>query len=573
MRRMLCCMIGCFALASAIAQVPPLEVVVHGAPAAAKGVPSNYGFFTYQGELIDAGQPIDGSVSLRFDFGGSSPPEVLGTSVVTDVPVVAGRFTTQVPVPYPIDAGTTLLAVAVQGASDPDFVPVGAQPLTPTPLAMYADRAGTAGFALAPWELLGGVGIAYGGGKVSIGTQVPTGKLHLQGDATDEVSLYGDGGVPLLHFRNTGNARDWVFRHDGSNFHLQREVSEGNESMSWDVAGNVGIGEAAPAARLDVATGVAALPVLRLRHTAGGVNGATAARIELSGSGSVGDVATALSAHASASSGDTIGVAARSSSGSGIALDAWASAGSGSPVALRARVNSPTGIAARFEGGITQVNGRLAVGTSSPVAPLHVSTGSGTPVLRADINGGTRLQLHDNGGLSVGASTLPPTNGLFVNGPIQQPARTRWLSVTGKAFTSERSGVAEVNSAFVDGLAVFGPSGNAVYFSAPLNLPHGATITQLRALVTDLANVENITVQIVRRAHADAGFQVMASAVSNNTTLAQQTLVDDSIASGVVDNENYAYDLRASWDIPAVGNDEDIRLNTVRVAYSATSPW
>jgi hypothetical protein len=577
----------------------PLAVVSHHAPAAAKGMPANYGMFTYQGELVDAGQPVDGTVSLRFDFGSTSPPQVLGTSVVTDVPVVDGRFTTQVPVPYPIDSATTTLAVAVERVPDPDFVPLGAQPLSPTPLAMYAERAGTAGFALAPWEFLGGIGIAYTGGRVGIDTQAPVGKLHVQGGADDEVSLYGNGGVPMLHFRNDGNSRDWVFRHDGSNFHLQREVSVGNESMTWAVNGNVGIGETAPGARLDIATGASTAPLLRVRQTLAGASNPTGVRIEVAGSGSGGTSGTALQAHATATSGDTIGVSARSdssdglasfayatagsgqstgllarnNSSSGTAVDAWAAAGSGTPIALRARVDAPNGIAARFEGGITQVNGRLAVGTSSPVAPLHVSTGSGTPVLRADINASPRLQLHDNGGLSIGSATLPPVNGLHVTGAIQQTAQTRWVSITGKAFVSERSGAAEVASHLLDGLAVSGPGGNAVYFSAPLQLPHGATITQLRALVTDLANVPNITVQIVRRAHADAGFGVLASTASSNATLAQQTLVDDSISGALVDNETYAYDLRAFWEIPSVGNDEDIRLNTVRVAYIATAPW
>lgn len=596
MRQLLSCLLGACVLASATAQVPPLAVVVHGAPAEAKGSPTDYGRFTYQGELLDQGQPVNSSVTLRFDFGHSSTAEVLGTSVVTDVPVVDGRFTTVVPVPYPIDSATDLLAVAVERVPDPDFVALGAQPLTPTPLAMYADRAGTAGLALAPWDLLGGTGISYGGGKVGIGTAGPVGKLHLQGDASDELSLYGNGGVPMLHFRNDGNARDWVFRHDGSNFHLQREVSAGNESMSWDVAGNVGIGEVAPGARLDVLTGAASLPVLRLRHSATGANNASGARIEVAGSGSGGSSATALFALATATSGDTVGVSARSdsttgvgtfsyasaasgastaalarnNSSGGIAVDAWSAASSGTPTALRARVAAASGFAARFEGGITHVDGLLGVGTAAPNARAHINSTAGQPALRAQVAGATRLLVHDNGGVMVGTNGTPPAQGLFVAGSIQQTAQTRWYSITGKAFTTERF---DAVSQYYDGLAAGASGGTDVAFSAPLNLPHGATITQLRALVTDLSNTNNITVTIVRRAHADASYFILASALSNNVTLGQQTLLDDSIEAAVVDNENYAYDLRATWQVPEVGNDYDIRLNTVRVAYSATAPW
>lgn len=580
----------------------PLIVVSHEAsvaPLAGSPPPPR---FTYQGELIDNGTVLEELVDLRFVFAAGVPGEVpvveLGISVVTGVPVVAGRFTTSVPLPFEPGGSDAYISIAVQRAGDPDFITLGAQPFTHVPLASFAERSGVAAYALAPWVGLTNGFIGYLGSGVSIGTVTPTGKLHLQGSPSDEFSLYGSGGAPMLHFRNEANARDWVFRHDGSSFHLQREVAAGNESMSWDVAGNVGVGVAAPGARLDVLNGAATQPALRARHTATGGNNATAAQVEVAGEGVGGGSAVALQALATATTGSSVAVSARSdssngvgvfsyataasgsstsvlarnNSSSGIAVDAWSASSSGSATALRSRVNSASAFAARFEGGITHVDGVMGVGTAAPNVRLHVNSNTGEAALRASVAGTTRLLVHENGGVMVGANGTPPPGGLMVNGPIQIPSVTRWYSVSGKSFSSEHTSGREIDSWFFDGLAVSGAGGADVYFTAPLLLPHGATITEMRSLVTDLSSTQSIRLQILRRAHADASFGILADAISSNAIVAQQTLVDDSIVGAVVDNELYAYELRALWQIPIAGNDWDIRLNTVRVAYTITSP-
>jgi hypothetical protein len=591
----------CFS--AGLANAAPIRVHHHTQPVelAAGGDPFGGARFSYQGELLDGDAAYSGIVDLRFVFfegSVASPGSELGTTVVLDVPVSAGRFSTVVPLAYLPSNFDTYLVVSVQRATDPQFVVLGAQPMTPVPMASYAQRAGRANSADLPWQPLPGGAIGYLQGRVAIGTATPEGKLHLQGGATDSLALHGADGVPKLHFRNAGNSRDWVFRHDGSNFHLQRELADGHESMSWTVDGNVGIGNTSPAARLDVSASDAAQPALRVQHTASGANNAIAGRFDVSGQGSGGSSAFALVGVANATSGSSVGVLARNesssgiaqfafatattglttgvlarnSSSAGIAVDAWSSASSGTPTALRARVQAPGGYAARLEGGTTFVERRLGVGIEAPASTLHINGEAGSSPLRADIAGAAKLLVHSNGGVSIGSASVPPANGLHISGPISLAAQPRWFSISGKAFNIERSAGFEIDSWNFDGLSVAGPNGQAVYFSAPLLLPHGAVITELRGLVTDLSPVEGISLQIVRRVHADAGFGVIATASSNNGTLGQQTLSDTSVLSSTVDNELYAYDLRAFWTLPNAGNDFDIRLNTVRVSYTVTSP-
>jgi hypothetical protein len=65
-----------------------------------------------------------------------------------------------------------------------------------------------------------------------------------------------------------------------------------------------------------------------------------------------------------------------------------------------------------------KVMGNTGIGTTSPAAKLHINAGSGQDGLRVQLSGSTRMWLNNNGGLSVGNYTTPPSRGLYVYGNV-----------------------------------------------------------------------------------------------------------------------------------------------------------
>lgn len=61
----------------------------------------------------------------------------------------------------------------------------------------------------------------------------------------------------------------------------------------------------------------------------------------------------------------------------------------------------------------------VGIGTTSPTDKLHINAPAGIHPLRVQANGSTKLRVFDNGGTTIGGLTIPPVNGLFVQGSIQ----------------------------------------------------------------------------------------------------------------------------------------------------------
>ncbi|MEM6265421.1 MAG: tail fiber domain-containing protein [Bacteroidota bacterium] len=61
-------------------------------------------------------------------------------------------------------------------------------------------------------------------------------------------------------------------------------------------------------------------------------------------------------------------------------------------------------------------NGRIGIGNPTPSDRLEVYAAAGEDALRVRIGGTTRLRVHDNGGVSIGVNAGPPAEGLLVQG-------------------------------------------------------------------------------------------------------------------------------------------------------------
>lgn len=183
----------------------------------------------------------------------------------------------------------------------------------------------------------------------------------------------------------------------------------------------------------------------------------------------------------------------------------------------------------------------------------------------------TLMTLLPNGGMAIGVNATPPAGGLLVQGDIQlnQP-QTRWFSIPAQGFTAHDSGSHESGSLSLGGrgaLICQVVTDDGCYNTAAVYLPHGATITALRALIRDNSDNTgaNVSIELRRKSHTTGGENVLANILSAGDPGDEVVYTDTSINNSVVDNENYAYYLRSNMP------EFDLAIYTVRIAYTVTS--
>ena len=222
--------------------------------------------FTYQGQLQQAGVPVDGTVSLRFSLwdaaGTGEPPTgggMLGVAqAVANVPVTAGVFTVQLnggdefgTQAFNGDARWLQVEVCADSTCASTTVLGPRQPLTGAP------------YALGPWQK-NGTSLGYVGGKVGIGTAAPYHSLTIK-DTAPAIALE-DAASPsqqsgYISFRTSAAETGWMgYGTAGSPDMTLANARAGGDIVLWaagerlrvDSAGNVGVGTSTPASKLEV---------------------------------------------------------------------------------------------------------------------------------------------------------------------------------------------------------------------------------------------------------------------------------------------------------------------------------
>src|SRR5829696_8475792 len=61
-------------------------------------------------------------------------------------------------------------------------------------------------------------------------------------------------------------------------------------------------------------------------------------------------------------------------------------------------------------------SGLWGFGTTAPNSKVHINSASGQTPLRVQVNASTKFLVHSKGGVSIGSSSTPPVNGLYVSG-------------------------------------------------------------------------------------------------------------------------------------------------------------
>ena len=279
------------------------------------GVPSQNTKFNYQGEVIYNGSPANGVFDVRFklfddliggselisedqtitivdgllnaeldfgDFHFNNQP--LWLEILIEQPTIPGFFilNPRVPIntaPHAIQsifvASNSINSASIQNGSV-ENIDIGALQISNSKIAngtidfsKLADNGAANGDVIqfngsawvsapaaggsSPWSSNVN-GINYSAGNVGIGTSTPTGLLHLNGTSADELSLYGVNSTPVIHFRRLNGNVDWVMKQssDGTKFHIQTELADGNEVLSLTSSGRLGLGTVTPDGFLDV---------------------------------------------------------------------------------------------------------------------------------------------------------------------------------------------------------------------------------------------------------------------------------------------------------------------------------
>lgn len=377
----------------------PFGLLLLAALQAAGQTPLGPGF-TYQGLLNQNGQPVTGSVSMRFSLwdaaGAGSPPnggnQVGGTQQLTNVIITDGVFT--VTLNDSNQFGSTAFNgparfLQIEICTDSNCVSrTTLSPRQPLTVAPYAR------FAAAPWTqpTAGGNIIAYNLGNVGINTSNPLNRLHVvAGSSGDGIRLTGGVGTDpgLLFFNGTtpggglglavsaanwsldAGAGDLVLRSNTGNKLLLQSGFSGS-GLAIASGNNIGVGTTTPVEKLTVAGDIGL-----------GQNSADYHALRIGGGNS---------------NGFLYGSFPHFGDGIHIGYNFYADAGGNSIIpntgGQTSRISMGFGSIALATGGVNAqpvdrlfvtTAGRVGIGTAAPAAPLEVvSTSAATGALQID---------------------------------------------------------------------------------------------------------------------------------------------------------------------------------------------
>ena len=150
----------------------------------------------------------------------------------------------------------------------------------------------------------------------------------------------------------------------------------------------------------------------------------------------------------------------------------------------------------------------------------------------------------------VGIGTVSPSAKLEVSGNVKSNAfqfstpKTSYLSIGFQGFHPAES--EDYSTTFLNGITLGNasrPGGGSLI--ANVQLPHGATITGIKAYVTDSSTTHNIGVALISYNLETKTVEILASTASSGSN-GDYTLTNSNITNPIVNNQTRTYEISAS---------------------------
>lgn len=218
-----------------------------------------------------------------------------------------------------------------------------------------------------------------------------------------------------------------------------------------------------------------------------------------------------------------------------------------------------------ISGGLGAGSGRVGLNTVSPIATLNIVgdlhlQGSGRDI---SVPSAESLQVGHFDGLAFTTRlSIAPTGNSTFTGDVAAPTATRWITLIATDFQPVRG---FTNSSSLPERIIHSASGEGIA-SVSVQLPHGATVTAIRARVLDSSPDTNISVVLGREAFTSTSNTPVTVAQASSAGVSADVQTISNVAAHVVNNESNYYIIRVeSSTVPTTGT---IHFYRVQIEYT-----